>query len=308
MRDIREDAWWNAIVCLPEDAGSRPRSYGVRALALQTMWVEEVKSGQLRIRGLASSLMLGWLPAHMRRLHRLSLLFVRLGMAAVAFLFLGGFGFAISGILSAIIVGILFAVLTSSGPMEAVNHAFDSHPWGLAAWLVIAGEGIGLVVAAWLAWRLSARLFQALPAIPRRFAPLSLGAFLFLETSLSALTLPSAIKLAREHQIVTGQIRGVYPQDHGTVTYMYTVNGRRFDAGGSPENLAVLQPGSPVRVYYVPSEPGLSILHEPQRAALDTLLNNLLVGTFISIAPFGLMAVRSLLEARLPKRQASSPP
>lgn len=225
-------------------------------------------------------------------------------MAAVAFFFVGGFGFVISGI----IVGILFAAFTASSPIEAVNNAFASHPWGLAAWLVVFGEGTGLVVAAWLAWRLSAWLFRALPATSRRFAPLSFGAFLFLEASLNALTLPSAIKLVREGQIVTGQIRGVYPQNHGTVTYTYTINGRRFDAGGSPEDLAALRPGSPVRVYYVSSEPGLSILHEPQRAALDGVLNNLLMGTFVSIAPFGLMAVRSLLEAHLARRQASSSP
>ncbi len=217
-------------------------------------------------------------------------------------MFIGGCGFAISGILSAIIVGILFAVFTAGGPMEAIDHAFASHPWGLAAWLVVIGEGIGLLVAARLAWRASVHLFRALPESARRFAPLSLGAFLLLEASVGALSLPSAIKLARENQIVTGQIVGVYPQSHGTVTYTYTVNGRRFDASGGPENLAVLHPGSPVRVYYVPSEPGLSILRDPRSELLHTILGNLVFGIFLPVAPFLLLAGRSLIEAHLPAR------
>ena len=233
----------------------------------------------------------------MRCLQSLALFFVRLGLAVVPFFFIGGCGFAISGILSAILVGILFAVFTAGSPVETVNHAFASHPWGLAAWLVVAGEGTGLVVAAWLAWRASVHLFRALPESARRFAPLSLGAFLLLEASVSVASLPSAIKLARENQIVTGQILGVYPQNHGTVTYIYMVNGRRFDASGGPENLAVLHPDSPVRVYYIPSEPSLSILRDPQGELLHTIFGNLVFGIFLPVAPFLLMAVRSLIEA-----------
>ncbi len=215
-------------------------------------------------------------------------MFLRIVCAAFGLLFGCGFGFAIGGLASGVVVGIVFGVVTQTNPVEVINAAFAQHPWGLAAALIVGGEVAGTLTGAWFAVKLSDRVFWALPPMVRARSNVAFVLFLVVLPLVGALELPTPIRLSLQSVRTTGKVLGLYPQEHGTISYAYTVGGRSFQQRGSPQQLDGLSVGTSVPVYYLPAAPSVSILHEPRgefwRVLLNVLLGSAFVCTWLTVA------------------------
>lgn len=190
-------------------------------------------------------------------------MFIRIICAAFGLLFGGGFGFAIGGIVSALVVGVVFGVFTQSNPVDLINASFNSHPWGFPAALIVFGEVAGAMTGAWFAVKLSNKVFLSLPPVIHARSNVAFLLFLVMLSSMCAIELPTLIRLSLHSVTTTGTVAQLYPHEHGTITYSYIAGGRSFHQRGSPEKLEGLSAGMNVQVYYLPDDPSVSILREP---------------------------------------------
>ena len=208
-------------------------------------------------------------------------MFVRIFCAGVGILFGGAFGFAAGGILSAIITGLLFMDMFH-GPMQVVNAAFASHPWGVAAYCVVFGECGGAFIGAGLGVHLSTKIFWGLPPAIRARSGVAFGLFLAIFGTLSIVGLPEPIHLALYHDTTWGTVRRKYQSSIGWTEYEYTVNGQRFIRHGSapsPDSLAV---GDNVGVYFIPNESGTSSLKDPVSQVTMEVSSFTMISAFVS--------------------------
>ena len=227
------------------------------------------------------------------RLRDFAVTFVRVILCGFGVFWCGGFGFVLSGLLLFVSVYLASAVFNSHGLIEMIDRAYFTHPWGASAWLVTAWESLGLCAGAWFGLRVGMRLFRRVPGQMLEHARLALACFLALEAGVCAWELSLGLRLSLHHTVTTGHVLLFYPQEHGTVSYAYTVAGRSFERRGQPEDFSALGPGASVPVYYVPGEPGSSVLREPRRELLRVLMSSTLFLALFIGTPFAFAAART---------------
>ena len=223
-----------------------------------------------------------------------SAMYVRGAFTVIGILLGGAVGFVVSGIFLVVIMVVPSAIFGSPDVVKAaVDRSYASHPWGIIACLMMALLSLGALASAWLGYRCSARLFAELTEESRAYSPIALVFCVLLLAFQCAIDLPVAIRLTRHHAITTGHLLQLYPQYHSTASYAYTVHGQNFQKMGSPKNIGKAAVGDLVTVYYSPSDPALSILSPPSGLLCNNFLNVLMVSVFVSVAPFGGLAVTS---------------
>ena len=219
-------------------------------------------------------------------------LFVRVGFTCGGVILASAFGFAGVGIAFAITMELLSVVFGALHTVDAVNRAFASTPWGAAAYLTVGMLCAGGLAGAWIGWQSSGRLFALLPVNAFAAAPAACIVFGFVLFFYGLFYFPVPVRLTVNHATTVGHLLRPYPENHATVSYVYIVEGRKFERIGNPEKFDTAAVGDAVTVFYSPKEPGLSLLWTPKDLLIHNFLDGLMVSAFLSLAPFFQAAVR----------------
>lgn len=96
----------------------------------------------------------------------------------------------------------------------------------------------------------------------RKLLLLWLGAVISFVVGLCQITnLATFYRLAHGGVATSGTITAIEPQNHETVHYLYSVDGKSYAGEGAVESLTALRQ---VTVFYLPSRPDTSCLGSPQ--------------------------------------------
>ncbi len=96
-------------------------------------------------------------------------------------------------------------------------------------------------------------------------------------------------ELKRQSSMTTGKVIAVQPEQHQTVLYEYEVGGKTFLQSGGVgligKTIAEMNVGDSVPVYYLPGNPNISRIGNPQSVSTDLkskLLSSLCFSAFVT--------------------------
>ena len=119
-----------------------------------------------------------------------------------------------------------------------------------------------------------------------------LGATIFF-VILTGVNLHYALRIAHSGTQTEGTVVAWQPENHHSVLYQYTVNGRSHQASETVDEFPEI--GKRVAVFYDRDAPDTSTLRSPHEAVRDARMEMISTGVFVGIiAPAFFLIVRSL--------------